>query len=29
VLFEQFAEEMVWQVPAANVRGVPVVQFGG
>jgi len=28
-LFERFAGDMFWRVPDVNIRGVPVIQFGG
>jgi sulfotransferase len=28
-LFERFAGDMFWRVPEANIRGVPVIRFGG
>jgi sulfotransferase len=28
-LFERFAGDMFWREPEANIRGVPVIQFGG
>jgi sulfotransferase len=28
-LFERFAGDMFWRVPGANIRDVPIIQFGG
>jgi hypothetical protein len=28
-LFERFGGDMFWRVPEANIRGVPVIRFGG
>jgi sulfotransferase len=28
-LFERFAGDMFWRVPGANIREVPIIQFGG
>jgi sulfotransferase len=28
-LFERFSGDMFWRVPEANIRGVPIIQFGG
>ncbi len=28
-LFERFAGDMFWRVPEANIRGVPMIRFGG
>jgi sulfotransferase len=28
-LFDRFSEDMFWRVPGANIRNVPVIQYGG